>query len=823
MRLNKSLVCLEKRDIKMIKTIIKRDGSKEDFNPNKLNGWGIWAAEKLGRNVDWASIVTSAISTLPNTTTSKELQESLIKKCLEQRTWEYNLMAGRLYSSLLVRVVHKSSEYPTIKEVQARLVKDGLMRCLNYTDAEYEQLEKVINHNYNLKYPHYAIHQNRNKYALKNRVKNIEYETSQFMYMRMAMALAENEPKERRIAEVKAYYEEFANHRINVPTPYYVNLGTHLDGYASCCIFQAKDEAPSLATADHIAYMMTVMSAGIGYHLKTRSIGDSVRSGLIEHQGKLPYLRSYSTALAANLQNGRGGAGTAYFNAYDPEVETLLKLKNPITPLAKQIRGSDYSFGSNRLVVQKCAKNEDIALFSYKDAPELYNAIYSGDNDYFERLYEKFLASKLPRTMVPARKIVVMAMTEAIETGRTYEHMTDWMNIHTPFLDTIWSSNLCSEIDLPTSGFKSVKELYESYDESQNFIRIRSGRKEQVIYNFDRVNTLRKTNMHALKLQEDDVIVNTDGSETKVDEIVERSTAGEIALCNIGGIIVSNIKNDEEYYNSCYRVLKMVRFGILNSSYVFKNLKETAEARMNAGIGIVGLAHLMAKKGLSYSSQEGRDFCHELAETHYWHLVNASLELSKEYGVAKWMYKTKWVDGWTPLDTYCGNVDKLVTVENKRDWKTLSEKIKANGGILNSVLCAHMPSESSSISGATTNGLYPIRDIVLNKTNETQSVSYVVPDSTKLRNRYESAWDIQTDAMTMIYAIFQKWCDQGISADRWRKIQGDEKVGTKEMITGFNMRYKYGVKQGYYQNTKGGKDINLNASEAEAECESCSI
>jgi hypothetical protein len=158
----------------------------------------------------------------------------------------------------------------------------------------------------------------------------------------------------------------------------------------------------------------------------------------------------------------------------------------------------------------------------------------------------------------------------------------------------------------------------------------------------------------------------------------------------------------------------MVRFGILNSSYVFQNLKETAEARMNAGIGIVGLAHLMAKKGLSYSSQEGRDFCHELAETHYWHLVNASLELSKEYGVAKWMYKTKWVDGWTPLDTYCGNVDKLVTVENKRDWKTLSEKIKANGGILNSVLCAHMPSESCVQKEQvikTENGLMSLEDI----------------------------------------------------------------------------------------------------------------
>ena len=942
----------------MIKTIIKRNGSREDFSAEKLNGWSEWAAAKLGRNVDWSEVVLHAYSVLPQTCTSKELQECLIQYCLGKNTWEYNLMAGRLYSALLVRIIHKSDTYPTVKEVQNKLYKANLMRRLDYTDADYEEIEKIINHNLNTTYPHYSLHQNRKKYAIQNKTNDTEYESSQFIYMRMAMVAAEKEPLDVRLKEVKNYYDEFSLHRGNVPTPYYVNMGTHLDGYASCCVFTTKDTARSLAAADHITYMMTVMSAGIGYHLKTRSFGDPVRGGSIEHQGKVPYARAYVGALGANLQNGRSGAGTLYYNAYDPEVETLQKLKNPITPITKQERGSDYSFGSNRLVVQKAARNEDIALFSYYHAPELYEAMYLGDQDYFEKLYEEFLKSDLPRRMIPARQVVVGALREAFETGRHYEHFTDLLNDHTPFYDKIYSGNLCVtgdttieycdedgndykdtiknfcdnydetkrlyarsydtttntecyslitdagptanastlyiiesesgntikctpdhkiftynrgyvtakeithkdvllvgldqvqvkevkidvkeelvydikvegtecfyangilvhncvEIALPTAGFNNVQELYEDYNEDLNFIEFKDqNRKKYHLYSFDRINTNRGRIL-SKDLRLDDIITDETiaNDSITVTKIVERSIAPEIAICNIGGVIVSNIKTDAEYKQTCLMMLKLIRFGITNSSYVFKNLEKSAFARMNAGVGIVGLAHLMAKKGLSYESQEGLNFIHELAETHYWHLANASLELSRQYGVAEWMYKTKWPEGWTPLSTYNKNVDSLVTVENKRDWKWLSEQIIANGGIMNSVLVAAMPSESSSISGATTNGVYPVRKLYLNKTNETLSLNYVVPDSTRLKNKYEFATDIKTESMIKVYCVLQKWTDQAISADLWRKVVGEEKVTTSEMLSGYIMRHKYGLKQRYYQNSETAKGIDLNASE----------
>jgi len=748
----------------MIKTVVKRNGEKEAFSAEKLNAWGEWAAKKISKDLDWSEVVLHVVATLPQEVSSKDIQQAAIDFCLSKRDWEHNLMAGRLYSPTLVKDIHGGS-YPSVQQLHNQMQQDGLMVKMDYSDEEYSQVEKFIDHSLNLKAAHYSLHQNRFKYALRNKVTGKEYETQQFVYMRMAMALAEDEPKETRMQDVEKFYEHFSKKRINAPTPYLVNLGTNLDGYASCCVYTTGDSWPSLLAGDVIAYSMTCMSAGIGSHIKTRSLGDPVRSGLIQHQGKIPYYRALVGAINANLQNGRGGAATQHYTAFDPEVQVIQKLKNPMTPTSKQVRGIDYSFGSNKFFARKAATNEDIALFSYQDQPDLYEAMYSKDSSLFEKLYNEYLNSPTKKTFVNAREIVQGALTEAFETGRHYLHQTDQLNKHTPFKDVIYSGNLCQEVTLPTKGFNSVEELYKPYTEG----------------------------------------------------------AGEIALCNIAGIIPTNIESDDQYAEVAYYALKMIDKGIHKSSYVFKNLEDTAKARMNAGVGVVGLAHYMAKNKKKYSTQDGKNFIHELFETHAWHLYNASLKLGKEKGNAAWMNKTLWPEGWLPIDTYEKKVDELVTVENKRDWESLRKAIIQNGGIRNSVCVAHMPAESSSISSETTNGPYPIRDFDLVKTSDTMAVSYVVPDSTKLKGHYEIAWDIPSSDMVKCYAIMQKWTDQAISADLWKKLQGDEKVSSSEMLKTYFDIVKYGVKTRYYQNSLTAKGVDLNSSEQGCASGSCTL
>lgn len=313
-----------------------------------------------------------------------------------------------------------------------------------------------------------------------------------------------------------------------------------------------------------------------------------------------------------------------------------------------------------------------------------------------------------------------------------------------------------------------------------------------------------------------------------VQDLYNMEANGEIGLCSLAGVVVPNIESDEQYAEVAYYALKMIDICIHKSEYTFPALEKSAKARMSAGVGIIGLAHLMAKKNKKYDTKEGREFLHELAETHYWHTLNASLKLGKELGNAEWMHKTKWPDGWLPIDTYNKKVDELISGDLKRDWESLRSDIIQNKGIRNSVLVAHMPSESSSISMGTTNGLYPIRELYIMKTNETLTNHWAAPEGTKLLSKYQSAWDISSSDMIKFYAIMQKFTDQGISADLYVKLTGDEKVSSKQIIQDYLDMVKYGMKTRYYVNSKTSKGLDLETEESafgtSAEvCESCSL
>lgn len=792
----------------MIESVTKRDGRVEPFTPSKLNGWGEWAAKALGPDMDWSSVVLETVTDMPEQVSTTLLQQQLIKNCLQSDSWLYNRMAGRLYAALMHKEVH-GVFMPTVLQLHRRLQKLGYMEVLDYSDEEYAEVEKLIDHERDFSYAHYQLHTHLSKYAIADRVKNRIYETSQFIYMRMAMALAVDQPRERRMHDVARFYEHLSMNRINAPTPNHINLGTPLRGYASCCLYTTADTARSIAVGNHIAYTMTYMSAGIGSHMNIRSVNDPVRGGAIRHQGKLPYLRAVVSEVKSSLQNGRGGACTSYFSIYDPEVETLLRLKNPMSTEDKKIRGMDYSWGSNRLFARKVARNEDIFLFNSFTAPDLYDALYSSDEARFEQLYRKYEKNPLfPKHTVNARELLITATNEWNETGRVYEHNIHEMNRHTPFKDTIYSSNLCSEIALPTGAYNHITEIYKGEDVSFVTFEDEDGGQHR-LEGEQPVQTSRGL-VYPAELQPGDEV-----NGVVVDRITQVS-APEVATCNLAGIVVSNIASDAQYEEVAYYALVMIDKCIHLAEYELPHIGYTSKARLNAGVGILGLAHLMAREHKLYTTAEGKQFIHEAAERHYYHLVRASLRLGQELGNAPWMHKTRWPDGWLPLDTYNRNVDQIADFANRYDWEALRQDIVANGGIRNSVLAAHMPTETSANASGTTNGVYPIRELTLIKTDNERVNYWAAPDGEELAEWYESAWTIPARDMTEAYAIVQKWTDQGISADFYRQVIGDAYIESSEMIRNYLYRIKMGLKSKYYMNQKTSAGFRqLDDAEAE--------
>lgn len=738
--------------------VTKRDGSVVPFDPEKLTRWAKWAGN-IG--VDWFGVVAKTYQKLPEQCTTQELQNAMIQACMDSEDTPHMLMAGRLLMGSVYKDAFGGHDcIPPVFLMYHRMKEAGLWEDMGYSTNELFEAQSFINHDRDLNSVHSVVHQITTKYAIKDIEKNIPLESPAFVWMRMALGVCKDEPKETRMRSVREYYEDFAEGRINAPTPNINNLGTLKRSYASCCVYKSNDELGSLAAGDHIATIMTAASAGIGGMLLTRAKGDGVRKNTIRHGGKLPYYNAQASVVNANLQGGRGGAETMHYNCLDPEIETLLRLRHPTTVASKAERRLDYSFGFHPLLAEKAAKNEKWMLVSYKANPELWEAMYRADGS-FEKLYEEHEKSSKRKKFIDARPLAKEFLTMQEETGRKYEHNTYQMNYHTPFKQPIYSSNLCQEIGLPTQGYNDVTELYKADD----------------------------------------------------------SVQGEIGLCNLGAIVAGRVK-PEDYKEVAYRTLKMVDNVISIMEYPFPHLKYTAQARRSAGIGITNLAYDLADKGLRYDTAEGKAYMHRLAEMHSFWLHKASVRLAKERGKCDWFHKTKYADGWLPIDTYCKAVDGITNQHLLCDWEGLRKEI-AEHGMRNSVLEAFMPVESSSIAGNTTNGLYPIRQPVVVKTSGTNKTVFLAPDMERLKGRYQFAWNISHNDLADMYAIFQKFCGQGISADFYRAFAPGEipKISFEEIFRNWLYRITVGLKTKYYTNTEAG----LSLDEEEDNCEACKL
>lgn len=799
----------------MIREMIKFDGTREPFIAEKPARWTQWGARKLGKRVDWPSILAEAVNECPPVLSTLDFQEKLVEVTLRGESWAHYLMAGRLYAPLIMKQTF-GNEVPTIRELHEKLALMGYMYRLDYSEAEYAECQKLIDHKKDQTYPHFRSEYIYKKYALQNRIGTSKqvFETPQFVYMRMAMALSEDQPRDRRMRDVAKFYEHLSDARINAPTPNYVNLGTPLRGFASCCIYSNEDTAASIGIGLHIAYTMTYMSAGCGTHLNTRSLGDPVRGGMIRHQGKLPYARATKAMVEANLQNGRGGADTLTWQMFDPENETMLQLQNPMSTADKQIRGIDYSVTVSKFIARFAGQKGKLFKFNNYTAPDLYDAFYSADFAKFEELYAKYEADPLfVKDYFNARELVLVALTEALETGRYYLTWADEMNRHTPFYDSIFASNLCQEIMLPQRGYAHMMDLYK--ESAVGYIKLTTtdgNRMEleapQKVW-VDRelgmdmpIGRIARPAIAAIELQPGEKFRTVkDGLTYTVATVDEIKHEPEVAMCNIGGVVPANIESDEQWAEVTYYTLLMIDICIHKAEYELPHIGYTSKARMNAGVGLMGVATWMAKNNLRYSTQEGKNALFHLDETHMYHLITQSIKLGKERGNAEWMHRTKWPEGYLPQDSANQNVLELVTVKPARDWAPVRQALIENEGMRFSCVNSHMPGESSSKAAGQPNGRYPVRDVVMTKTDNGIVSRWAAPEGDIWADRYDCAWDLDYTHQIDSYAVGQYWCDQGMSADQWRRLPPGETVGSAELLQGFFRMTKYGLKSRYYYNT----------------------
>ena len=455
--------------------VTKRDGSLQPFNLEKVHKVLEWAVEGIS-GVSMSEIELKSNIQLFDKIAAYDIHELLIKSAAElisEQTPNYQFVAARLVSYKLRKEVY--GEYTPwsfkqlIVENVSRGVYDGEI-MEKYSPDEIDELGNYIKHERDDSFTYAGMEQFRGKYLVQDRRSKTPYETPQMLYMMIAATLFQNYSKENRIKYVKDYYDAISQFYISLPTPIMAGVRTPTRQFSSCVLIESGDSLDSInSTATSIVKYIS-KKAGIGIGAGSiRALGAKIGDGSVVHTGLIPFLKYFQSAVKSCSQGGvRGGAATVYLPIWHYEFEDLIVLKNNKGTEETRVRHMDYAFQFNKLMYERLLEGGNITFFDPNDVPGLYDAFFA-DQDKFKQLYEKYeRAHSVRKKSLPAMEVFSMFLQERKDTGRIYMMNVDHANEHGAFdpeVAPIKMSNLCCEIDLPTTPL-------ESYDDAEGEISL---------------------------------------------------------------------------------------------------------------------------------------------------------------------------------------------------------------------------------------------------------------------------------------------------------------------------------------------------------------
>jgi len=278
---------------------------------------------------------------------------------------------------------------------------------------------------------------------------------------------------------------------------------------------------------------------------------------------------------------------------------------------------------------------------------------------------------------------------------------------------------------------------------------------------------------------------------------------GEIALCILSAINVGKLNKLEEMEELCDLSVRGLEELIDYQKYPIKAAEVSTKNRRSLGVGFIGLAHYLAKKGAKYGDDFALTEVHKLTEAFQYYLLKSSNKIAQEKGPCGYFHHTKYFDGKLPIDTYKKDVDELVAPAYFYDWDSLRDDI-VTYGLRHSTLSAQMPSESSSVVSNATNGIEPPRGYLSVKKSKKGTLKQIVPQYQTLKNNYTLLWDMPSnEGYIKIVSVMQKFFDQAISGNwSYNPLNyPDNEIPVSVWVNDLLTTYKYGWKTSYYQNT----------------------
>lgn len=761
--------------------VVKRDGTRELFDANKINLALVRASEGLPDQISKVvQVATELQLTLFDGITTEQLDEAVIHTALQnvKDDPDFDTIAARLLlKNIYKNILGDYKDETELKKLHAKhfpkyvkqAVKDGLLdkRMADTKLFDLKKLAEALDPSRDNLSKYLGVITNKNRYALRKQ-NGEPIETPQYTHMRIAMGLSFNEKDP--TATALDFYEHMSKLDYLPGGSTRVNAGGSFPQLSNCFVIDVEDDMESIAKSIRDTMWIAKGTGGIGISMtKLRAAGSPVKTTNTVSTGPLPFMKMIDTALFAVSRKGKkAGAAALYMENWHINFPQFMDLRENNGDPYYRTRFANIAVYLSDEFMKRVQNEQDWYMFDPAETPDLTELYGEAFSKRYAEYVEMAEAGKL-RTFekTPARQQWRQILIRLQASSHPWVTWKDSINLRAlnNNVSTIHSSNLCTEITLPNDA-KNISVC----------------------------------NLISINLSAHLDIATKEWDWRRLESATRSAIRQLDNLCDITDTPIPEA---------------------LNSINTTRAL----------GLGIMGFTDIVEKLGYSYESEEAYDMIDQLAEFISYHAIDESANLAKTRGSYPDFKGSGWSRGILPIDLLDTqekdrNVSVDVTRKARLDWEALRKKVKK--GMRNATLMAIAPTANIAHVAGTTPGIDPqfgqifsrstlngkflevnanlVRDLKeLNLWDEVKEQLLVeqgdltnidiVPQ--RLKNIYKTCFQLSPLAFIEVAARAQKWVDQAISRNMYlesRSIDDMEHV--------YMEAWKRGLKTTYYLHMK---------------------
>jgi ribonucleoside-diphosphate reductase alpha chain len=589
-------------------------------------------------------------------------------------------------------------------------------------------------------------------------------ETPQFLFMRVAMGLSLAEPAARRTAWALRFYEALSRLHYLPSTPTLFNAGTTHPQLSSCYLADVLDSLDHILESARDFGYLAKYAGGIGAAItKLRAVGSPVRGINGQSSGIIPFAHLYDALIKAISQGGRRrGTLALYLEPWHLEIEAFLDLKRNAGDPYQRTPSLNTALWVPDEFLRRVEADEDWYLFDPAYVPELPETFGEAFRLAYERYIHQARTGALPARafrVVRARDLLVKILASLQETAHPWITFKDTGNARSMLAGIIHSSNLCTEIFLPTSP------------------------DEIAVCNLASVNLARH--------------LTPAGA---VDWAALRQTV-RVAMRGLDNVIDINL-------------------------YPVEKARRSNQQNRPVGLGIMGLAEVFARQGLTYGDEDSQALTDRVVEFISYCAIEASCDLAEERGQFPAFAASRWARGQVPIDTLdaltplgrAGAVERSARL----DWDHLRGRVRR--GLRNGTVMAIAPTATIALIAGTTPSLDPyyanvfarqtlsgkfleVNPVLVEQLKalglwesvreriiaERGDIAEITEIPVEIRRRFPTAYQIPPRAYIDIAARAQKWVDMGISRNLYLQERDLDRMADVYLYA-----WRKGLKSTYY-------------------------